>query len=234
MSDLLRLSVIIPVLNEEKNLRELIPWIQTWGGNLIEDLIVVVGGSTDGSAEIAREYGAKVYELNEASRAKQMNFGAMHAGGNTLYFVHADTRPLASFAVDIQKARQAGYLAGCYRYQFDSSNFLLKINAWMTRFNGLFSGGGDQTLFISSPFFHELGGFDPDCCLMEDFDFVRKIKRRTAFHIIPKAITVSARKYQTNSWLRVQLVNLLVFTRFHFGTPPQKLKSIYQKYLVQN
>ncbi|WP_245579279.1 TIGR04283 family arsenosugar biosynthesis glycosyltransferase [Algoriphagus mannitolivorans] len=234
MNDVLRLSVIIPVLNEKQNLQELIPWIRNCGGDFIEDLIVVDGGSTDGSAELARFHGAAVYELKEASRAKQLNLGAKYAKGNTLYFVHADTRPLSSFAEDIQKARLSGYRAGCYRYRFDSSDFLLKINGWMTRFNGMFSGGGDQTLFISSTFFHELGGFDPDFCLMEDFDLVRKIKKRTTFHIIPKSILVSARKYHSNSWLRVQLVNLLVFTRFHFGTPPQKLKSIYHKYLVHN
>lgn len=234
MKEGLKLSVIIPVLNEEKNLKELIPLIREFGGDFLEDLIVVDGGSSDGSIRIAESLGAKVFEVKEASRAKQMNFGASQARGNTLYFVHADTRPLSSFAMDIQVARLKGYKAGCYRYRFDSSDFLLKINGWMTRFNGLFSGGGDQTLFISTKFFNDLGGFDPYFCLMEDFDLVRKIKRRGRFYIIPKSIQVSARKYQNNSWLRVQLVNLYVFVKFHMRTPPQELKSIYQKYLTHD
>ncbi|GAB2485830.1 TIGR04283 family arsenosugar biosynthesis glycosyltransferase [Algoriphagus taiwanensis] len=231
MKDVLRLSVIIPVLNEEANLRELLPLIRKFGGEFVEDLIVVDGGSLDQSVAVSRALGAKVLELKEASRAKQMNFGAEQAGGNTLYFVHADTRPLPSFAMDIQEARLRGFRAGCYRYQFDSSHFLLKINSWATRFNGLFSGGGDQTLFISKEFFKELGGFNNDFCLMEDFDLVRRIKKKASFYIIPKSIRVSARKYENNSWLRVQLVNLFVFLLFHAGRSPQSLKEIYGKYL---
>ncbi|MDX5337721.1 MAG: TIGR04283 family arsenosugar biosynthesis glycosyltransferase [Cyclobacteriaceae bacterium] len=234
MKERLRISVIIPVWNEAQNLKELIPFIQQNGGDFLEDLIVVDGGSIDGSIQVAEDLGAQVFKLDEASRAKQMNFGADQSKGNTLYFVHADTRPLPSFAMDIQKARLKGFRAGCYRYYFDSSNLLLKINGWMTRFNGLFSGGGDQTLFISAKFFKELGGFDPHFCLMEDFDLVRKIKKRTSFYIIPKSIKVSARKYQKNSWLRVQLVNLWVFVKFHLNTSPQELKSIYQKYLIHD
>ncbi len=231
MNNTLRLSIIIPVLNEYQNLKELIPLIRKNGGDFLVDLIVVDGGSKDGSVELAQQLGATVVELKEASRAKQLNLGAAKSHGNTLYFVHADTRPLASFAEDIQKARLKGYRAGCYRYQFDSNHPLLRFNSWATRFNGLFSGGGDQSLFISKRFFEELGGFDSQFCIMEDFDFVRKIKKKTSFYIIPKSIRVSSRKYEHNSWLRVQVVNLYVFLRFLYGTPPQKLKSIYLKHL---
>lgn len=160
-----------------------------------------------------------------------MNLGAKVARGNTLYFVLADTTPIATFCEDIQIARLKGYRAGCYRYRFDSQKILLKINSWATRFNGLFSGGGDQTLFISKRFFEELGGFDPQFCIMEDFDLVRKIKRKTKFYIIPKSIRVSARKYEKNSWLWVQSVNLYVFLKFHLGTSPKEIKSIYLKFL---
>ncbi|PZV80272.1 rSAM/selenodomain-associated transferase 2 [Algoriphagus aquaeductus] len=231
MNDILRLSVIIPVLNESQNLKELLPLLKRHGGDFLENLIVVDGGSTDGSVETASQLGAQVFELKEGSRAKQMNLGASKATGNTLFFVHADTRPLPSFAEDIQIARLRKYKAGCYRYQFESSNPLLRLNGWATRFNGLFSGGGDQTLFISKKFFDALGGFDSSYCLMEDFELVRRIKKKTSFYIIPKSIRVSARKYEHNSWLRVQLVNLYVFLKFHLGTSPQELKSIYLKHL---
>lgn len=231
MKNGLILSVIIPVLNEEDNLRELIPLIKKNGGDFVRDLIIVDGGSSDNSVALAKSFGAVVLETKEASRAKQLNLGAEYSRGNTLYFVHADTRPVSTFAHDIQKARLQGYRAGCYRYQFDSKDFMLKINSWMTRFNGVFSGGGDQTLFISAKFFQEIGGFDPNYCLMEDFDLVRRIKKRTKFHVIPKSIKVSARKYEHNSWLRVQLVNLYVFLKFHLGTSPVELKSIYKRHL---
>lgn len=224
---MMNLSVIIPTLNEAENIKELIPFLLKQGGDFINEIIVVDGGSTDSTCQIAASLGARVLISEQKSRAVQMNLGARHATANILYFVHADTRPLGSFATDLQKALIKGYIAGCYRYRFDSESFLLRLNSWFTRFNGLFSGGGDQTLFITRDFFNTLGGYDTNFCLMEDFELVKRIKKQTKFYIIPKTMTVSARKYRENSWLRVQLANLYVFTLFHFGVAPEKLKNSY-------
>jgi rSAM/selenodomain-associated transferase 2 len=224
---MMNLSVIIPTLNEAENIKELIPFFLRKGGDFINEIIVVDGGSRDTTCQIAASLGAKVLISEQKSRAVQMNLGASHATANTFYFVHADTRPLGSFATDLQKALIKGYSAGCYRYRFDSESFLLRLNCWFTRFNGLFSGGGDQTLFITRDFFNTLGGYDTNFCLMEDFELVKRIKKQTRFYIIPKTMTVSARKYRQNSWLRVQLANLYVFTLFHFGVAPEKLKNYY-------
>ena len=223
----MKLSVIIPTLNEAENIKELIPLLQKYGGDFIAEIIVVDGGSRDDTCGIAAALGAKVLKTEVKSRAVQLNLGASKATANTLYFVHADTRPLNSFAEDLQVAMIKGYKAGCFRYKFDSETFLLKLNSWFTRFNGLFSGGGDQTLFITRDFFNTLGGYDANFCLMEDFELVKRIKKRTKFYIIPKTMTVSARKYRENSWLRVQLANLYVFMLFHFGVAPEKLKKSY-------
>jgi rSAM/selenodomain-associated transferase 2 len=223
----MKLSVIIPTLNEAENIKELIPLLQKYGGDFIAEIIVVDGGSRDNTCDIAEVLGAKVLKTEVKSRAVQLNLGASKATANTLYFVHADTRPLNSFAEDLQVAMIKGYKAGCFRYKFDSETFLLKLNSWFTRFNGLFSGGGDQTLFITRDFFNTLGGYDANFCLMEDFELVKRIKKRTKFYIIPKTMTVSARKYRENSWLRVQLANLYVFMLFHFGVAPEKLKKSY-------
>ena len=233
MSEPLRISVIIPVLNEAQNLQELIPFLKKFGGEFLADLIVVDGGSQDNSCQLAESFGANVIKSSEPSRAVQLNLGASIATGNALFFVHADTRPLTSFAEDIQIALLKGYKAGCFRYRFDSGDLLLRINSWATRFNGPFSGGGDQTLFIRRSFFNTLGGYDERFDLMEDFELVGRIKNRAKFHIIPKSISVSARKYQTNSWLRVQLANLYVFILFRLGVSPEKLKKTYST-LIQH
>jgi GT2 family glycosyltransferase len=108
---------------------------------------------------------------------------------------------------------------------------LLKVNAWFTQFNGLLSGGGDQTLFIRKDVFWELGGFDETYCLMEDFELVRRIKKKYNFKVIPKRILVSARKYEKNSWFRVQVANLIVFGLFFLNHPPSKLKVLYSRLL---
>jgi len=231
LDDRYSISVIIPVINEEENLSKLIPLLLSYGHGSLLDIWVVDGGSTDGSFKTAENLGAKVLKSEIPSRAKQMNLGAKDAKGDILFFVHADTLPPKSFALDLNKAMKKGYLAGCYQYQFDSDKWLLKLNSWATRFHGLFTGGGDQTLFIEKGLFYELGGFDPKYCLMEDFDLVKRIRAKTRFYLIPKSILVSARKYDQNSWLKVQLVNLYVFIRFHLGTEPILLRKIYGQYL---
>ncbi|MDO9553845.1 TIGR04283 family arsenosugar biosynthesis glycosyltransferase [Rhodonellum sp.] len=227
----MRLSIIIPVLDESENLQCTIPTLFKIGGSDLLEIIVVDGGSRDESKEIARTLGAKVLNSEVRSRAAQMNLGAKYAQGEILYFVHADVRLVPGFVKEIQNAISVGYAAGCFRYRFDSPKLMLRINSWFTRFNGLLVGGGDQTLFIGKSTFNALGGFDEHYTIMEDFDLVRKIKRKYTFRLLPKSILVSARKYETNSWLRVQWANLVAFLMFFLKIHPQKIKSTYKRML---
>jgi rSAM/selenodomain-associated transferase 2 len=223
----MKLSIIIPVLNEAKNLIEMLPFFLNHKTKNNFEVIIVDGGSEDDSFEIASSFGIKALHSDKSSRACQMNLGARWSKGEILYFVHADTRILPSFYNDIIKAVDSGKSAGCFAYSFDSHSRLLKVNSWFTQFNGLLAGGGDQTLFVKREVFEALGGFDERYCIMEDFDFVRRLKKKYGFHVIPKKISVSARKYESNSWIRVQLVNLLMIVLFHFKTSPIKLKRLY-------
>lgn len=233
MSSLLKISVVIPTLNEAENLRTLIPLLFSNGNEELIEVIVADANSHDQTQSVSKQFGAKYVACPLKSRAAQMNAGAKIARGKILYFVHADTRPISSFVEDIENSISEGYLSGCYRYRFDSDDFLLKINSWFTRFDGLFSGGGDQTLFIKKAFFDELNGFDEKYSIMEDFDLVRRIREKTTFRIIPKSIKVSARKYENNSWLRVQLANLAVFIYFLSNKQPSKIKNLYCRLLNQ-
>ncbi|MHA7131445.1 TIGR04283 family arsenosugar biosynthesis glycosyltransferase [Algoriphagus namhaensis] len=223
----MKISVIIPCLNEADNLQYLIPLIHEAIGGQSCEIIVADGGSTDDTVRLAKFMGAKVLRLPQPSRAAQMNKAAAQASGEILYFVHADTRPLSNFAQLIWEALDRGADAGCFRYRFDSESTLLRINSWFTRFNGLLSGGGDQTLFIRKTFFDRLGGFDESFCVMEDFELVRRIRQKGSFHVLPEAILVSARKYENNSWLRVQLANLSAFTLFLLKVKPSTIKNLY-------
>ncbi|MCH7396850.1 TIGR04283 family arsenosugar biosynthesis glycosyltransferase [Belliella sp. DSM 107340] len=226
----MKISIIIPIFNEEENLAKLIPSIfKKSKGDL--EVIVVDAGSTDKSILIAKSLGAKVLLSQRKSRAAQMNLGAKSATGGIFYFVHADTIIHTDFEKDIIQAVREGINAGCYRYRFDSQKILLKMNAWFTRFNGILAGGGDQTLFIEKNVFESLSGFDEYYTIMEDFEFVGRIKKRYNFRVLPKSIVVSARKYDTNSWLKVQLANLTVFSLYYFKKPPDTLKSVYTKML---
>jgi GT2 family glycosyltransferase len=160
-----------------------------------------------------------------------MNTAARLATGDLLFFVHADVQLRDDFAEDFRMLDQSKTEAACYYYRFDTKRKLPQINAWFTRFNVLAFRGGDQGLIIRRKIFEELGRFDETYVVMEDFDLVRKLMKRGRFKVIQKQIMVSARKYEKNSWLKIQWANLVAFTMFRFNADPRRIRDFYYGYL---
>lgn len=227
----MRISVIIPTLNEEENIGTLLERLRSYGGNTLEEIIVVDAGSEDQTARIAEKEGAKVFYSEQKGRAPQMNLGAQKAKGNILYFVHGDTLPPKCYSTSIQKALADQYPIGCFRYQFKSDRKLLKINAFFTRFRMIWCRGGDQSLFIKKEIFEAMQGYREDYCIMEDFEFILRARKEYPFKIIPKNMLVSARKYEENSYMRVQVANLIVFNMFRLGYSQEAMVRMYRRLL---
>ncbi|MBA3829340.1 MAG: TIGR04283 family arsenosugar biosynthesis glycosyltransferase [Taibaiella sp.] len=227
----MRISIIIPTYNEAENIAFLVAYLKSAAGGELAEIIVADGGSADSTVIKAVKAGAKAIVSPVKGRAGQMNCGAKNATGDVLYFVHADTRPPLSFYRDISEAVNNGCNCGSYRFKFDSNKFLLKINSFFTRFNFLFFRGGDQSIFVTNELFNKIGGFNDQMMIMEDYDFLEKIWTQGKFKLIPKATQVSARKYDTNSWLRVQLANLKIVKMFRKGASQQELVSTYRRML---
>ena len=225
------LSIIIPVLNECDNLKELLPLLRSADANKEAEIIVVDAGQCVESEQHCKEYSAQYILSPIKSRASQQNLGAKNAKGQILYFVHADTRPPKSFIEDIKNARKEGYQSGCYRFKFDSDRPLLKFNSYCTRFYRLMLRGGDQTLFIDRPFFEKLGGFDEYYSIMEEYPLIRRLMKQKCFVIMPNNVLVSARKYDHNSYLKINLVNFSVFMMFYAKVHPDKMKAFYGKWI---
>lgn len=230
----MRLSIIIPTYNEVKRIKRLVSSLYQNGGPELEEILVADGGSTDGTIEEAKLAGAIVLEVGKKSRATQMNFAAKVSKGDVLYFVHADTIPPKSYTADIAKALDLGFLAGSYRFKFETNKKILGINSFFTRFNTLVCRGGDQSMYVQKELFNILGCFDEQYVIMEDFDFIQRLRKQTKFHVIPKEIVVSDRKYDNNSYLRVQIANLLAFSMFKRGVNKHRIKSLYEKMLNLN
>lgn len=228
--DCRRISIIIPVLNEAENLQTLLPYLQANGRNHLLEIIVADGGSKDSSPEIAEQLGARVVH-SITGRAIQMNAGAAAAAGHILYFVHADTILPPDFATHILSAVESHKPAGRFRSKIISKNPLLAINSWFTRFHFTWCRGGDQSLFITKETFKALGGFNPEYVIMEEYEFVGRLQAKFSFVIIPENVLISARKYETNSWLRVQVANLLVFNLYRLGIKPSTLQNLYRRML---
>lgn len=224
-------SAIIPTYNEADNIGQLVRDLQTRGGSQLLQILVIDAGSTDATVDVARRAGASVWQAPTPGRAAQMNFGAGLATSEVLYFVHADTTIHPDFIQDIERTLQTGCESGCYRFRFKSTKPMLRINSYGTRFPGIMSRGGDQTLFITRSLFDRLGGFNERYVIMEDFDIIVRIRQTARFHIIPKDVLVSARKYDTNSWLRVQLANLTAFSLFFLKVPPTRIARTYKALL---
>ncbi len=232
----MRLHLIIPVVNELENLKELLPYL---AGELAGRGIITVadGGSTDGTEKIINYPGlaprVRYLACAERGRAQQRNeaAGLEPDAYDVLYFVHADTRPPRGFYDDICRSVEDGHPVGCYRFRFDSDSPLLAINAFCTRFNGLACRGGDQSLYLTRGAWEELGGFDAGMQIMEDYDIIQRAWERFPFRVIPRSVTVSARKYRANGWLRVQLANLRVFRMYKRGAAQRDMVEEYRRLL---
>ena len=226
-------SIVIPALNEKENLLELLPAIGRAGKlHAYEVLVVLAPQNDDGSEHLKVEAGVQFISCPEAGRGVQMNCGAEYAKGEVLVFLHADTRIPPDFFKAMDRVRAKGNQAGLFAFDFYPSSRLLKINAYFTAKKGLFTGAGDQCLFIEKERFTLLGGFNPNQILMEDFEFFDRMKRSgTAYAISPSRLQVSARKYQYNSYIRVNAVNMLLFSLYKIGVGPVALKRVYCRLL---
>lgn len=226
-----QLSIIIPAYNEEKALQKLLPYLIKHTAEYTAEILVVDGQSEDATVEVAKSNGVSVVQGCKRCRSIQLNRGAAESTGTILYFLHADAQPPPTFCADILDSVAKGYPVGCYRFRFDSPSWLLRINAFCTRFRHLACRGGDQSLYITRAAFQELNGFRSDYIVMEDYDIVERAEARFPFRIIPKSIVVSARKYRRNNYFRVQYANLIVFRMYRRGANQQHLLDTYRSLL---
>ena len=227
------ISIIIPAHNERQNLSQLLPMLNSEASSVVFEVLVMLScDSADGSENLAVAPNVKFVRCQGKGRSVQMNTGASMALGNVLVFLHADVRPPVSFLNDIEKTLNEDYEAGFFSYRFDKESFWLDINASFTAKDGIFTGGGDQCLFIKKQTFENLGKFDENQTLMEDFEFFKRMKRnKIPYKIINNDLIVSARKYESNSYLRVNLSNFLLVVLFKLGISSETLKSIHNKLL---
>ncbi|MBI3518502.1 MAG: TIGR04283 family arsenosugar biosynthesis glycosyltransferase [Bacteroidetes bacterium] len=226
--ELVQISVIIPTYNEEERIGLLLDYLKNNIGGSNVEIIVVDGGSTDSTIQIARNRKVITENINIKLRAQQLNYGASIAKGDIFYFVHADTFPPSSFIQCIKNSVLNGYTSGCCAYNFDSKKFFLKVNGFFTKYNGFYTGGGDQTLFVTKSIFFKAGGFNSEYVIMEDFEFTKRLKKISRFKILKNKAIVSARKYDRNSYARVNFANTIALFMFWVGMHPKKIQTTYK------
>ncbi|MBT8298873.1 MAG: TIGR04283 family arsenosugar biosynthesis glycosyltransferase [Maribacter sp.] len=223
------MSIIIPVLNEEDRIGELITFLyKNSTSKNIAEILVIDGGSNDNTVSLAKKTGAKVYK-SEKGRAKQMNYGVRMAKGEILYFLHADTFPSKNFDQYIVNAISHNQQAGCFQMKFDSDNWALQFFAWFTRYNHMICRGGDQSLFISKELFKKTKGFNEDYIIFEDNEFIGRIYQKTNFKILPYHVKTSARKYRKLGVFKLQYHFGVIHLKNYLGAGPEKLYDYYKR-----
>lgn len=224
------ISIVIPTYQEAANIGRLVRYLRQYAVGATE-IIVSDGGSTDQTLGLAGEAGAIAVLSPAKGRAAQMNYGASVAKGQILYFVHADTFPPGSYCTDIGNALNKGFALGRYRTKFDSLKRELQFNAFFTRFDLFICYGGDQTFFITRELFSRVGGFNAGMRIMEDYDLTARARKQARYCILPKAVLVSARKYDTNSWWQVQRANYTIVKMFQKGASQEAMVQRYREML---
>lgn len=227
-----KLSIIIPMLNEAETIENLLCYlISNASKENISDIIVVDGGSTDGSQKIVSKLKNITLIRSKKGRAKQMNRGAKASNGSILYFLHADSYPPKGFDQFIIKEVENKQSAGCFKMKFDSNHWWLKLAGWLTQFSWRASRGGDQSQFITKELFKEIGGFNEQFVIYEDNDLINKLYDRQEFVVIQEWLTTSARRYNCNGIWKLQFHFWAIYVKKWLGATPSDLQNYYIKYI---
>ncbi len=233
MSDT-HISIIIPVFNEEKTIQRLLNRIRENQPGLIEEVIVVDGGSRDNTVKVAEECGAKVIQGKAKGRASQMNEGANSAIGEIIYFLHADSLPPKNFDSQIKSAIAENHIAGCFKLRFDDPNPLLKLFAAGSGLKTTLVRFGDQSLFVKRSEFELVGGFDETLTVMEDQKIVRDLKKLGRFKLLDDHVVTSARKYKSIGIIKLQVIFTLIWLGYYLGISQEVLVHFYKSVLKQS
>lgn len=227
-----KISIIIPVLNEEETLKSVLSKLPN---SADIEVIIVDGGSEDNTVKVAQIFkqntDVEVQILETVrGRAHQMNMGAKSATGEILLFLHADTQLPDRFEKWVRQVLdEPNVIAGAFELKITASvtglRWVEQGVKWRSHF--LQMPYGDQAIFLKASIFWDVGGFQ-ELPLMEDFELVNQLRRRGKIALVPAAVMTSGRRWQKLGVLRTTLINQIIIIAYLLGISPNRLANWYR------
>ncbi|RPJ61861.1 MAG: glycosyltransferase [Acidobacteria bacterium] len=218
------ISVIIPALNEASRIGGVLDKVLSEPG---VEAIVADGGSRDETSRIADARGARVV-TSPPGRARQMNAGSGIASGGIFVFLHADTILPSGYAHFIRESLSDPRVAGgAFSFRLDRRSPLLRLTeiGANLRSHWLSLPFGDQALFVRASTFREMGGF-PLYPIMEDVEFVRRLRKRGQVRVLNEPIVTSSRLWQQLGPFKVMTLHAFALAAYQFGVSVERIHGL--------
>lgn len=224
----MKVSVIIPCLNEEGYLDKTLEYVHNLPGNF--EIIVVDGGSTDETLKIAERFESVKATVSEKGRANQMNHGAKMATGEILLFLHADTfLPATAYKAITDHLEKHNHIGGSFLLKLDSNHLIFQFYTWCSKLSYEFFTYGDHGIFMKKDVFERIGGYK-SIPFMEDVEIQKRLRRAGKFRKLNTAVTTSARRFKRVGTIKQMIMNVLLVGLFKVGVSPIRLKKLYKNH----
>lgn len=223
----MRLSIIIPMLDEAAGITAALAPLQALR-RAGHELIVVDGGSADGSAALAAPLADRVVH-SAPGRARQMNTGARLAGGEVLVFLHADSAlPNDCARLIAEGLPRSGRRWGRFDVRLSGRHPALRLIETLMNLRSRLSGiaTGDQAIFVERRLFESVGGF-PDIALMEDIALSRVLKRSGRPLCLSERVITSSRRWENHGIASTVWLMWRLRLAYFFGADPRALRRRY-------
>ncbi|MEK9629970.1 MAG: TIGR04283 family arsenosugar biosynthesis glycosyltransferase [Nitrospinota bacterium] len=222
----MKISIIVPTLNEERGLAETLKHIQQLAPH---EIIVSDGGSNDKTLEIAAAFTKNVVE-GPTGRALQMNAGAEIATGDILLFLHADSRMEPASLEKISNSMEdSEEIGGAFSLHIDSEKWSLRLINQFANLRSKYLGMayGDQAFFVKNTIFKNMNGF-AEIPICEDIDFFKRLRKAGPVILLKEKVLTSPRRWNKEGIWFTTLRNILIATLFELRFPPRILTKWYQ------